>query len=81
MAIIDNAGPERVTSTVAFYDGVPNAGGGVIAVMPIAINADDPCLHLRRTRPQGGAVNLNTSYRHTYDALNRVTSVLNNRRP
>lgn len=39
VATIDNAGLERVTSTVAFYDGVPNAGGVVIAVLPITINA------------------------------------------
>lgn len=38
-ATIDNAGLARVTSTVAFYDGVPNAGGVVIATLPIAINA------------------------------------------
>ena len=36
-ATIDNAGLERVSSTVAFYDGVPNAGGVVIAVMPVTI--------------------------------------------
>ncbi|HEY0158556.1 MAG TPA: CARDB domain-containing protein [Thermoanaerobaculia bacterium] len=39
VATIDNAGLERVTSTVAFYDGVPNAGGVVIAAMPITIAA------------------------------------------
>ncbi|MEA2569092.1 MAG: large repetitive protein [Acidobacteriota bacterium] len=38
-AIVENAGTDPVQSTVAFFDGVPGAGGVVITAIPVTIDA------------------------------------------